>query len=753
MRYLMLLLFMAVLAACATAPTPIPPTATAVPPNHVTTEVREVTLEPSPLPETAVIQPCPDIEPGEMVGSVTEEDGRSTYINPVMGIQVEYPASLRLTEPQYETPDSYGFFIDEGRAAERPFVMVNWLIGLTAEQLETHIQAVIDAYPTIPVERETIAAAGQEAILLAPLPGAETTSHVYLTANNRVYQLIFWQYPLNETARQFLDGFRFVPPTVGYNCLDWPAYDGVPPVPTATPVPDPAEPAAETLLLYTAVTTPTNTTYWGLASWPAAPPFTEELFATFYGRTAHAEDMRRYFFNFRPQPSPDGRYLLLPSVGGYGRPPQDESTGLWLVDLVDGHLRRLLPRPVIAGWSPDGRQIAYVQDNALYTRALDGAAAPQPIFTHPDLSSIFIDWSPDGRQLAAMTISQNETGPIGTVWLVPPDGAAPQQLPAAIPLSFEPVRSQLAWSPDGRYLLAANTILDLSGNVAIEYVAAEYAIGLITWLPEENRLLVVDGERMWLADAAGRETAVISEKRPSTWAFSPDGRQLAWAQKVEESGQIAIYFTDLSTLETQFAAMAPTRGFFQMRWGPDGRLYLDDWAQNRIWAMEARLRSTAQLAVEDAALVAIIPLLTPPANQSDGWSGNPVVSDDGRVVAFLSNGKLTDHTHNGRTAVYARDLAAEQNWLASLTLSWQRPFDDIQSVALSGNGRTVAFYSFDGRLTLDDNDSCQTDFAGPCEDLYVTDWKTGEIERIPLGRTSGLGADYTMALSADGRKL
>ncbi|HFQ93718.1 MAG TPA: hypothetical protein ENK32_06895, partial [Anaerolineae bacterium] len=367
-----------------------------------------------------------------------------------------------------------------------------------------------------------------------------------------------------------------------------------------------AEPSAETLLLYTAVTTPTNTAYWGLSSWPAMPPFTEELFATFYGRTAHAEDMRLYFFNFRPQLSPDGSYLLLPSIGGYGHPPQDESTGLWLVDLVDGHLRRLLPRPVIADWSPDGRQIAYVQDNTLYTRTLDGAAAPQPIFTHPDLSPIFIDWSPDGRQLAVITISQDETGPSGTVWLVPPDGAAPQQLPAAIPLSFEPVRSQLAWSPDGRYLLAANTILDLSGNVAVEYVAAEYIAGLITWLPEENRLLVVDGERMWLADATGQETAVINQQRPSAWAFSPDGRQLAWAQEAVESGQIGVSLTDLQTLETQFVGAAPARELYRMQWGNDDRLYLDDWAQNRIWVMEARLRGAAQLAVEDAALVEVV---------------------------------------------------------------------------------------------------------------------------------------------------
>jgi hypothetical protein len=73
-----------------------------------------------------------------------------------------------------------------------------------------------------------------------------------------------------------------------------------------------------------------------------------------------------------------------------------------------------------------------------------------------------------------------------------------------------------------------------------------------------------------------------------------------------------------------------------MRWGNDGRLYLDDWAQNRIWVMEARLCGAAQLAVEDAALVEVVPLPAPAADQSDGWNSNPVVSDDGRIILFAS---------------------------------------------------------------------------------------------------------------------
>lgn len=678
MRYLMLLLFTAVLAACSApnpaTPTPLPPTATAVP--FIQTTVEVVTVFPEPSPTPAACTPLPEgMDFTATLDSDTAVTIEITSLQPHEAIKIIYT-----------------------------------LTGIN-EYYRNEGEAMADANGRY-TETETLHLSDKE-------------HNTYQIQVIHARGVACTEITLPETA-------------------------AIPSEHTITPPPAPnlAEPSAETLLLYTAVTTPTNTAYWGLASWPATPPFIEELFATFYGRAAHAEDMRLYFFNFRPQLSPDGRYLLLPSVGGYGRPPQDESTGLWLVDLADGHLRRLLPRPVITDWSPDGRQIAYVQDDVLYTRALDETAAPQPIFTHPNLSSIFIDWSPDGRQLAVMTISQDETGPTGTVWLVPPDGAAPQQLPAAIPLSFEPVRSQLAWSPDGRYLLAANTVLDLSGNVTAEYIA-----GQITWLPEENRLLVVDGERMWLADATGQETAVISQQRPSAWDFSPDGRQLAWAQEAAESGQISVSLTDLQTLETQFVGTAPARELYRMQWGNDGRLYLDDWAQNRIWVMAAQPGGAAQLAVDDAALVAVVPLPAPAANQSDGWNGNPVVSDDGRIVAFLSNGKLTDHTHNGRTAVYVRDLAAEQNWLASLTLSWQRPFDDIQNVALSGNGRTVAFYSFDGRLTLDDDDPCQTDFDGPCEDLFVTDWETGETERIPLGRTSGLGADYTMALSADGRKL
>jgi Tol biopolymer transport system component len=72
-------------------------------------------------------------------------------------------------------------------------------------------------------------------------------------------------------------------------------------------------------------------------------------------------------------------------------------------------------------------------------------------------------------------------------------------------------------------------------------------------------------------------------------------------------------------------------------------------------------------------------------------------------------------------------------------------------VALSADGRFAAYYSFDGEITADDPDPCtEGDWSHSCEDLFIYDRQNGQIERIPVGRSSGLGKSYGVALSADG---
>ena len=138
-------------------------------------------------------------------------------------------------------------------------------------------------------------------------------------------------------------------------------------------------------------------------------------------------------------------------------------------------------------------------------------------------------------------------------------------------------------------------------------------------------------------------------------------------------------------------------------------------------------------------------------NQSTGISIQPIMSADGTVIAFISLGALTPNA-DADWAAYAREVVADTTELLNVRHDGQPAYDDVYGLALSADGRFAAYYSFDGEITPDDPDLCTDgDWTEPCEDLYVYNRKTGQVERIPVGRPSGLGKSYTIALSADGR--
>ncbi|MEZ4593826.1 MAG: hypothetical protein R3D55_22170 [Chloroflexota bacterium] len=141
------------------------------------------------------------------------------------------------------------------------------------------------------------------------------------------------------------------------------------------------------------------------------------------------------------------------------------------------------------------------------------------------------------------------------------------------------------------------------------------------------------------------------------------------------------------------------------------------------------------------------------SDQSSGLSTQPVISADGSVIAFTSMGALTPRS-NLDWAAYAYDANTNLVELLSVRHDGLPSFDPIYVVALSANGRFAAYYSFDGEITPEDPDLCTDgDWSEPCEDLYIYDRQTGAIERIPVGRSSGLGKSYTISLSADGRYI
>ena len=201
--------------------------------------------------------------------------------------------------------------------------------------------------------------------------------------------------------------------------------------------------------------------------------------------------------------------------------------------------------------------------------------------------------------------------------------------------------------------------------------------------------------------------------------------------------------------------------------GPDAHyqesLYLGEADEGNSWSgqvihqrgavcFEFTFPLSEPLVLEAAAQPEPTPEVAAPG-QSSGHSTQPVISADGSVIAFTSMGALTPGTRPDWSA-YAYDVTTGQTELLSIRHDGQPVYDPIYAVALSADGRFAAYYSFDGEIVPDDPDLCTDgDWTELCEDLFIYDRQTGEIERIPVGRPSGLGKSYTISLSADGRFL
>jgi Tol biopolymer transport system component len=143
--------------------------------------------------------------------------------------------------------------------------------------------------------------------------------------------------------------------------------------------------------------------------------------------------------------SPDGSELLVIDGGlGQDRP-------MWVLPLVAGSPRRLGDAVGHAGsWSPDGRQIVFVNGHDLYLINSDGTGSRKLVSAKADGSTIvwWPTWSPDGKRLRFNLWDIN--GPKG-LWEVSADGAGLHPL---LPGWNEECTGN--WTPDGKYFLFAS---------------------------------------------------------------------------------------------------------------------------------------------------------------------------------------------------------------------------------------------------------------------------------------------------------
>lgn len=137
----------------------------------------------------------------------------------------------------------------------------------------------------------------------------------------------------------------------------------------------------------------------------------------------------------------------------------------------------------------------------------------------------------------------------------------------------------------------------------------------------------------------------------------------------------------------------------------------------------------------------------PGSVQGDGKSSDPVVTPDGRYVAFLSDatnliaGGADAHTH-----VYLLDRHSGQISLQDRHSNGTAAnYNAIGPLAISANGRYIAFASYSGNLVDDDSNGAA--------DVFVRDVQGGSTTRVSLSSSGGQAnaASSKPAISDDGR--
>jgi WD40 repeat protein len=131
---------------------------------------------------------------------------------------------------------------------------------------------------------------------------------------------------------------------------------------------------------------------------------------------------------------------------------------------------------------------------------------------------------------------------------------------------------------------------------------------------------------------------------------------------------------------------------------------------------------------------------------------NPAISANGRYVAFETDGALVSGDTNGVTDIYLHDRETGKTKRVSIRSTRAQPQENSVNPSVSGDGRFVAFQSWDGQMTPDADYQFLIDY-----DVFVRDTKQHTTTRMSLKSNgdeadpSGNQGNIFPAISANGR--
>ena len=292
--------------------------------------------------------------------------------------------------------------------------------------------------------------------------------------------------------------------------------------------------------------------------------------------------------------SPDGTQIMF-----------DSPRGIEVVSALGGPARLVVPDehdprldpwgsggPLMpAGWSPDGRRIAFVRRDTLLVRDLDGGPA-RPLTQDGEMHSFA--WSPDGRWIACVRGNRQSRQPsfmfgnIGPtrIWLVPVHGGG-QPLPVTDDQWFN---ASPTWTPDSRMLLFLSDRAGGSELYQLRLGSDGRPVGgparLTNGLRAQAVSLSANGH--WLAYADWTETSnvwslpiptaaavSIRQAEPVTFGnqviesfdLSADGTRLLFDS--DRGGTMDLYRQPIRGGEPERLTQSPADEFWP-QWSPDG---------------------------------------------------------------------------------------------------------------------------------------------------------------------------------------
>jgi dipeptidyl aminopeptidase/acylaminoacyl peptidase len=212
-----------------------------------------------------------------------------------------------------------------------------------------------------------------------------------------------------------------------------------------------------------------------------------------------------------PRLSPDGKWLARQRVDGVEGNPD-----VWIENLERGTRVRVTTSPksdLLAIWSPDGRQMAYITDPRGTPTIAIGAADGTGVIRTMPCPGVFCeatDWSADGTELI-LTVRV----PGGTdVWTMPVDGHTAAQPMLAGPFAEHDARL----SPDGQWIAYVSNETGQS-EVSVRSRSGDRRRIVISSAGGTQPVWRRDGSELFFVDAAGRLSSV-AVRRAATGEIS-----------------------------------------------------------------------------------------------------------------------------------------------------------------------------------------------------------------------------------------